>query len=186
MDRGGVRNSRKRTSPRSREKLSARATETGLSSHMGWDTLPLTGTRVLRSGFPLSPDPGAGLLTRRCELSLWACLRPRGTETKQVKVIYKARRTYSTYVFIGNRSDYEGRSRVPTSAPGSCEEGREEESAFTQRLLLSPACLGGPFRCSQQAQERPWGAAGGKGRLLTLDRDLSRPSDMRGAPGGLS
>ena len=82
MDRGGVRNSRKRTSPRSREKLSARATETGLSSHMGWDTLPLTGTRVLRSGFPLSPDPGAGLLTRRCELSLWACLRPPSNRNK--------------------------------------------------------------------------------------------------------
>lgn len=107
---------------------------------------------------------------------------PPGTQTKWVEVIYRAGRTYSTYIFIGNRSDDEGRGGGSPPQPwGPAGRGREEESAFTQRPLLSPVS-GGPFRCTQHSRERPSGELEG-GETLKLPRDVSRPRDMWGAPG---
>lgn len=108
---------------------------------------------------------------------------PQGTQVKWVKVIYRARCTYSTYIFIGNQSDEKSRGRGSPPQPwGPAGRGREEESAFTQRPLLSPVCLGGlsdALSILKRGLRRSWRA----GEMLKLDRDLSRPSDMRGTPG---
>lgn len=107
---------------------------------------------------------------------------PPGTETKRVKVIYTARCTYSTYISIGNGREEEGRGGGSPPQPGVLHRGREEESAFTQRLLLAPVCLGG-LSDALSILGRGLGGSWRAGKTLKLDRDLSRPSDMRGAPG---
>lgn len=105
--------------------------------------------------------PGAGLLTRR----------QRTPNNRNRSVIYRARCTNSTYIFIGNQSDKEAQGAgTPPQPQGPAGRGGEEESAFTQSLLLPPVGLGA---CSGAAgMLRVPGQGGGN---TQLDPDLSRP-----------